>query len=179
MKTSDVLKALTLIKIAFPQAYSKLSPQELDAMSNLWVKCFQDRPAEELNYAVGFYISNNTSGFAPTIGQLNDIIYKAYHPEISEFEAWSAIKNATSQSGDYESAKREWSRLPEVVQVMISPRDLCRLGRMETDIVDTTVSAMIRKSLSVVQHRTQEQASLPSSVKQLITWKKIPEIPNE
>lgn len=179
MKTSDILKALTLIKVAYPQAFNKMSPQEMDAMANLWMIHFRDKTAEELSYAVNFYIANNTSGFAPTIGELNDIIYRHYHPEISEFEAWSAFKKALPQCSDLPAARKEWAQLPETVKAMTNPGDLCRIAKMNTDQVDTTVAAMLRKSVTVVNERIKEQAQLPSSIKNLLSYKPMKDDSND
>jgi len=169
----EIGKAFTAIEVAFPGVYQNMDLRKITAQMKLWNEMFSETPDNLLAYAVKLYIANDTTGFPPTVGRINEIIRESQEPATTEIEAWQMIKRAIRESYDYESAKREWEKLPEEVRAPVRPGDLREWGGMDSDMVNTTISAAYRRSFTAKQKRTAEQKALPESVRNLLPVKQI------
>ena len=59
-----------------------------------------DYTYQQISVALKSYILSDTSGFAPTIGQLVDMVHSVSKPqELNEMEAWSVVSMAIRNSG--------------------------------------------------------------------------------
>ncbi len=169
----EIRKSLTAIEVAFPAVYQNMPKNKMAALYKLWETMLADVDGKMLSYAVGLYIANDTSGFPPTIGRINEIIREASEPATTEIEAWQMIKKAIRESYDYQSAQAEWEKLPPEVRAPIRPGDLREWGSMESDTVNTTISAAYRRSFLARQKRAEEQKALPAAVRNLLPVKQI------
>lgn len=170
---NEVIKILTIIEVAYPAMFQNMAENKLKAMVSLWTEMFQDTDPDELSYAVKSYIANNTSGFPPSIGQINNAIKSIHDDGITEIEAWSMVKTAMQRVSDIESAQRQWEQLPESVRAPIKPKDLLEWGFQESDTVNMVISSAYRKSYNAKREKAQSTLALPQSVKKLIELKKI------
>lgn len=164
---------LTTIEVAFPATFKNMPQNKASAMVKLWSEMFAETDANDLAYATKLYIANNTDGFPPTVGRLNEIIREAHGGFVTEIEAWQMIKKAIRNSYDLDSAKAEWNKLPYDVSAVIKPTDLLDWGQLPSDVVNTTISAAYRRSFTAKQKKEQEQNVLPQTVRQLLTVKRI------
>lgn len=174
MATKEEVGAiLTTIEVAYPAYYKNISPNMITATLKLWAEMFAETDANDLAYATKLYIANNTDGFPPSIGKLNEIMRDAHGGLVTEIEAWQMIKKAIRNSYDLDSAKTEWNKLPYDVSAVIKPTDLLDWGQLPSDVVNTTISAAYRRSFTAKQKKEQEQNVLPQTVRQLLTVKRI------
>lgn len=169
----EVLQLLTSVEVAFPGYFQNINLKKLAAMASLWAEMFQDTDTSELAYAVKSYIANDKTGFPPSIGQLNEIIQSARGGGITEIEAWQMVKRAIRKAGGgYEAAKEAWDELPPEVREPITPGDLIEWGYLNSDTVNSSISAAYRKSFSIKQQRSRETKAIPQSVRNLLDFKK-------
>ena len=59
--------------------YSDLGKDEYAAVINAWQMVFADKPYSTVSKALMDFISNETKGFAPSPGQVNDYVRKYEH----------------------------------------------------------------------------------------------------
>lgn len=169
----DIVKIMMEMEAAFPTFYRHEAPNMIDAQARLWAKHFAETNVGELQYAVHLFIANDTRGFPPSIGQLNQIIREAHGGGISEIEAWQMVKRAIRESYDYDSANAEWAKLPEDVRAPIKPGDLREWGSMDSSIVNSTISASYRRSYVEKRKRAEEMRALPTELKNLLPLRAI------
>lgn len=81
MTREETIKVLSILKVAYPNAYRGMTKQEGLAVVALWSMQFADTPSEVVTMALHKLISKNT--FAPTIAEIKEKIKSMYY-EISE-----------------------------------------------------------------------------------------------
>ena len=170
-----IYKAMTFVETAYPNFFRTLSDNMISGMTNTWAEMFADTDEKLFIYAIKTFVANDTKGFPPNIGQINDIIRKAQNPPITEIEAWEMVKRAMRESYDLESARREWNKLPEDVRSPIRPADLREWGSLDSNIVNNTISASYRRSFVTKQKYAEEFKAIPQSVRNLLPVKRIEE----
>ena len=77
MTEKEVRDILNVLFVAFPGSYRDWSKQQTDLAVRLWMRHFQNLPAQAVAEAVDRYICRNTA-FAPSIGQIISIIKESY-----------------------------------------------------------------------------------------------------
>ena len=168
MNRQETLMILGYIKMAFPNAYNKMTKEDYAALAKLWERQFKDFSYEAVQVAVDSYISTDTSGFWPNIAQIKNMIYKLATPDqMSSLEAWNIIKDAVRNSGYF--AQEEYDKLPPILQKAVgSPRQLHEWGMMDSDRFNSIEMNVFIKRFEAYQQREKEAALLPSFVKELI-----------
>jgi len=164
-----VLKAMTFIETAYPQFFRTLPDNMINGMTQTWAEMFADTDEKLFRYAVKNYVANDTKGYPPTIGQINEIIRRAQESPISEIEAWEMVRRALRNSCDYESAQKEYDKLPEEVRApILKPSTLIEWANLDSNILNNTVSASYRRSYLEKRKRIEEQKALPQNVRNLL-----------
>lgn len=165
----EVMIAVTRLEAEYAGYFRNMDTNLLREKIALWSEMLESTDSRMLDYAVKFWIANNTSGFPPTVGQINQIIREALEPEaLTELEAWQMVKKAIRNSSEMEDARREWNALPEDVRAPLKPSDLMEWGQLKSDIVNTTISAAYRRSYTAKRQRVWEQKALPESTRLMI-----------
>lgn len=123
MDRNETLKILSLIKVAYPNSYSKMSDDELKSLTMLWEAQFKGYEFELVAIAVNTFISEDLSGYAPTIAQVKNLARKLTSPQSkTDNEIWTPIYKAICNSA-YNS-KEEWNKLPQELQKCCTPEQL-------------------------------------------------------
>lgn len=162
---NDVRKMLSVIAISFPNY--KIA--DVNLAINLWLEMFAEYTAEDVNKAIKTYIATDTSGFAPSIGQIIDLMHKVHEMpnEMSELEAWNRVYKAICNSSYH--AQEEFDNLPPLIQRIVgSPNQLSEWGRCDIDQVNTVIQSNFMRSYKAKSGQQKEFNRLPSDVKQQI-----------
>ena len=149
-----------------------------------WAALFADQPMEKVIAGVKAFIATDTKGFAPGIGQINEIIHRPAAC-MTETEAWALVKRAISNSlyGCYE----EFDKLPSLLQKVVGDPMQLRDWALLTEGLDTVVASNFQRSYRVELERQRVDAALPMDVKKVLgiggivlasnaPWAPIPEI---
>ena len=134
----------------------------------LWANMFADDDPEQVALAVKAYIATDTSGFAPSIGQIKTQIVKMESASMpTDQDAWTHIRAAISNSG-YHSGE-EFAKLTPIEQRIVgSPRQLYDWALMDVDTLDSVVASNVQRAYRRIQEREQYKLALPAKlVKQL------------
>jgi hypothetical protein len=111
MNKQDTARIMKMMKAAYPNFDKNGSEEDI---ANLWAWRFKDVDAKAVFEAVGEYIDTDMSGFAPSVGQIKQIIAnKAYKP-IDPSDAWQQVLRALSNAGSY--PQKAFDALPAPVQ---------------------------------------------------------------
>lgn len=134
----------------------------------LWAQMFADDSVEVVASAVKAFISTDTKGFAPVIGQIKSIIAKAQANDMGEMEAWNLICKAAS-NGKY-GAYEEYEALPPILQKIVgSPRQIYLWANTPEDEFSTVIASNFMRSYRAELEKVRFERSLPSDVKNILT----------
>ena len=135
-----------------------------------WASLFADQPPEKVIAGVKAFIATDTKGFAPGIGQINEIIHRPA-VDMTETEAWALVKKAISNGlyGCYE----EFDKLPPLIRKVVGDPLQLRDWAMLTDGLDTVVVSNFLRSYRMELERQRVAAAIPMDVKKVLdgNWK--------
>lgn len=162
MTRDDTKKLLMRIQSVFPN----WKPQaELRFVIDTWWEYLTDYSYEEVLIGLSTYIATDTSGFAPSIGQLIDKISSlTIKNELNEMEAWSLVSNALRNG--YYGAEKEFAKLPATVQKAVgSAANLRNWAQTDIQSVENVIQSNFMRTYRTVVKREKEYQKLPESVR--------------
>ena len=159
-------KETGVIMEAIRLAYQKtavMTQADAEKTLALWSALFADTPYEEVNYAVKVFIMTDTSGFPPTIGQLNKIIAQAKMSGMpTADESWALVRKAIS-NGIYGS-KEEFAELPEICQRIVgTPQQIQDWAMCDSKGLSVARSTFLSRYREVLA-KDEELVALPISL---------------
>lgn len=171
MTISDTLGMMATLRVAYPQYYAKQTLEDAEAALKLWHRMFEADDVRLVKAAVDAFISSDTSGFPPSIGQIKDrcdkITQEAKGHDLTPAEAWALVSCAASRG--YYNAKEEFDRLPDTVRsVLGSAATLHEYSQMEPQALGTVVASNFQRSYAARAAHVLEMRKWPDSVKALI-----------
>jgi hypothetical protein len=168
MTREDTIKVLAVLRGAYPAFYRDITKQEAESTIALWMSMFDEEPYELVSAAVKAFISGDSKGFPPAIGQIKERIRQITQPEeMTEQEAWSYVSKALRNS-TYGS-EEEFAKLPPEVQAVVhDPGQLRQWALAEADEVETVIASNFMRSFRAKQKVTKEYLALPTEVKRLM-----------
>lgn len=162
--TRDETKRIIQIMCA---TYPNYHPADLSSTVDIWHMMLEDYSYNEIAAALKVYITTDSSGFAPAVGQVLEKLRFIKEPEqLNEMEAWAKVRKALRHN--YDNAVEEYAKLPPLVQKAVgNPANLCDWAVQEEKTLSVTQSNFQRAYRSVVERETQIQW-LPGDVKALM-----------
>lgn len=132
MTKTEVKKILAVMIAAYPN----YKPDNIDIVVNVWTDMLERYTYEQVNMALKAYILSDTSGFAPSIGQVVEKLQLFVgNEELNEMAAWGLVLKAMRNS-IYHS-EEEFTKLPRLIQkAVVSPGQL-REWAMAEDVDGT------------------------------------------
>ena len=120
MTREETKQVLMIIQATYPN----YKPPDRTIAINAWTMALEEYPYKAVEIALKAYIKTDTSGFAPSPGQVIQKIHIAEeYTELSEMEAWTLVARAL-RNGIY-GADQEFDKLPRTVQkAAVSPDNL-------------------------------------------------------
>lgn len=134
---------------------------------DVWYELLKDIPYKVANVAIQKYML--TEKFPPTIADIREKASSLMTADtsISELEAWALVRKAIGRSGYH--AEEEFAKLPKAIQRAVgNPANLREWSMMETKTVETVEQSHFISTYRTVVKRMNEDAKLPTSVKNLI-----------
>ena len=157
-----------MVQAAFPN----YKPPDKTVAVNTWFLMLADYPYQQAQMALKAYIATDTSGFAPSIGQIIDKMQMITNPaEMNEMEAWSLVSKAL-RNGNYKS-REEFEKLPDLVKEAVgSPENLHNWAQADIKSVESVIQSNFIKSYRLVVNRKKEIQKLPKDIKAMISSNK-------
>ena len=135
MIKSDIVTIIGILKTAYPQYYKDRN--SIIDTTNLWYEMFENDDINLIKIAVKNYITNSTSGFPPTIGEIKNELYKlTLGDEKQDIELWNELKSAI-RSGIYYSAEIFPTLSKELQIYLKNPMQLKELAMSNADDLET------------------------------------------
>ena len=167
MTRDETIKILMAIQAAYPN----YKPQDKTVAVNVWSEMLSDVPYEKVSAAVKSYIQTDTSGFAPSVGDVRERVRDIFAKEddLNETAAWSLVLKAIRRSTYY--SEEEFAKLPATVQrAVASPKQLRELATLED--VDgktlTVIQSNFQRAFRVEQKREREWNKLSPDLLRLM-----------
>lgn len=164
MERREVATLLATIQAYYPQ----YNPPDKTIAVNAWFDILKEYPKELVENALRAFISTDTTGFAPSIGQLigkMNLIQSM--GELNEMEAWSLVSKAIRNSG-YHSVE-EFEKLPELVRKSVGTPSQLRTWALDQNYNEQVVSSNFIKCYRAELNRKREYVSLPQNIRNAIS----------
>jgi len=154
--------------ISIQSLYPNWKPENKTATVNAWHWALEEYPAQAVKAALQIYVKTNNTGFAPSVSQIINGIYKPMEKDtLSEGEAWSLVKRAI-QDGNYHSEER-FNELPEIVQKAIGSHNMIKQwAATDSDEVNTVIMSNFQRSYRIIVQREQENIRINPVIEGLI-----------
>lgn len=167
MTRDETIKILMIIQAAYPN----YKPPDKTVAVNVWSEMLSDISYEQVSVAVKAYIQTDTSGFAPSIGNIREKVQFIFSEEddLNESAAWAIVWRAICNSGYH--AEEEYNKLPPIVQRAVgSPRQLREWGLMEN--IDgksiVVLQSNFQRVFRIEKEREKERKKLSQNIVRLM-----------
>ena len=149
-------------------SYPNYKPNDISETVDVWNVMLSDYDYNLVAMALKAYILSDTSGFAPSIGQLVAKIQLLTEPqELSEMKAWSLVSKAIRNSG-YNSVE-EFANLPPLVQKAVgTPDNLRNWAVSDYQTIESVIQSNFLRTYRTVVKRENEINCMPNEIKALI-----------
>lgn len=159
MTRDETKKIIRIIADSYPN----YKPSDISETIDVWSMMLEEYPYNQIAMALKAYILTDTSGFAPSIGQLVNKLTSA-EPQLNEMEAWSLVSKAIRNG--YYGAEEEFAKLPEVVQKAVgNPANLRAWSHTDAESIENVVQSNFLRTYRAVVKREHEQEKLPDRLK--------------
>lgn len=155
------------LQMVMQAAYPNYKPPDKTVAVNTWLMMLEEYDKRSVMMAIKAYIATDTSGFAPSIGQVIDKIKSITTPKsMSEIEAWSLVRKAISDSG-YNATAR-FNELPVTCQRAVGSPAQLRMWAQDTEFNENVVSSNFMRCYRSEIARQREIDRMPSEIRQMI-----------
>ena len=164
MTKNEVVKLLMTIQTFYPN----YQVENKEFTINAWYSIIGDCDYKPMEKALRAYITTDTSGFAPSIGQLINKLNEVQSPqELNEMEAWLLVSKAL-RNGTY-GAVEEFNKLPPLVQKAVgSPDNLRNWAQTDSESIENVVQSNFMRTYRTVVNRAKEYRKMPKDIQALI-----------
>jgi hypothetical protein len=159
----ETRKIIAVLMVAYPN----YKPINIDFTVSVWADMLSDYSYSEVDMAIKAYISTDTSGFAPAIGQVIDKIKSITTPrQMTDAEAWALVRKAISDSSY--NAKDRFNELPVTCQRAVGSPAQLRMWALDASYNENVVSSNFMRCYRTEVTRQSELSRMPSEVRQII-----------
>lgn len=165
MTRDDVKKILMKIQVLYPNWTPKA---DLSLVVDTWHEMLAEYEYKAMMMALNTFVTTNTKGFAPDIGQLIECTRVVENQtSLTETQAWELVSKALRNS--YYNAEEQFSKLPETVQRVVgSPTQLRNWGQAELETVETVIQSNFMRTYRIELIRENQRNKMPAEIKNLI-----------
>ena len=164
MTVNDARKIIAVMLVSYPN----FKPIDTELMATTWADMLNEYSYEQVSVALKCYITTDTIGFAPSIGQLIDKLKTVEQPqELNELQAWGLVRKAINNSGYH--SEEEFAKLPPLVQKAVgTPGQLKQWGMSDIESMETVAQSNFMRTYRAVIKREDEVSRMPKEIRQLI-----------
>lgn len=164
MTVNDARKIIAVMLVSYPN----FKPIDTELMATTWADMLNEYSYEQVSVALKCYITTDTSGFAPSIGQLIDKLKTVEQPqELNELQAWGLVRKAINNSGYH--SEEEFAKLPPLVQKAVgTPGQLKQWGLSDIESIETVAQSNFMRTYRAVAKREDEVSRMPIEIRKLI-----------
>ena len=167
MTKRETAQILTILKVAYPGFYSRMTKDDVENTVTVWADLFAEDDYQIVAAAVKAVINAGTKdGYPPDIGAIKEQIRRFRQPETdTAMAAWNEVRKAIS----FYNAKANFDALPELArQIVGSPNQLKEWALMDMESIATVVQSNFLKAYRSKEKVFQAQQALPPDVKRIV-----------
>lgn len=148
--------------------YPNFKPEDLSRTIDAWQVMLEEYSCEQVAVALKAYITSNTSGFAPSVGEIVAKIQLVSQPqELDGMAAWGLVSKAL-RNGTY-GAVEEFNKLPPLVRQAVGmPDNLKNWAASDYQTIETVIQSNFLRTYEVIVKRETEISRMPDNIKSLI-----------
>lgn len=163
MTRDEIKKVVGIMMITWPNYKPELSNDMISVMHEM----LGDLEYLPVCAAVKAYAQADTSGFAPSVGQIRaKLVELTSEQELGDGEAWAILRRAIGRSAYW--SQEEFDNLPEVIQEAVGgPETLKGWAVMDEDGLDYARGDFMRR-FDTVKARRKERLQLSDDLKRIL-----------
>ena len=148
-------------------SYPNYKPNNISETVDVWKMMLSEYTYEQISVALKAYILSDTSGFAPSIGQLVDKMESITSPqELNEMEAWALVCDALSNCG-YNYAE-EYAKLPPLVQKAVGLPTQLQTWALTENLNKDVVGSNFMRCYRIEVERQNEISKMPKDAREML-----------
>lgn len=148
--------------------YPNYKPNNLSETVDVWQMMLDEYSYNQVSIALKAYVTSDTSGFAPSVGEIVAKIKLVSQPqELDGMAAWGLVSKAL-RNGTY-GAVEEFNKLPPLVRQAVGiPDNLKNWATSDYQTIETVIQSNFLRTYEVVVKRANEINRMPDNIKSLI-----------
>lgn len=165
MTREEAKQLIAMMTVTYPNYH----PADITYTVNVWASMLEECDFRQVQIAFKKYVLTNTSGFAPSIGQLVEQLQDATEEnDVGELQAWSMVSEAIRNS--IYSSESEFKKLPPVMQRAVgNAGNLKEWATMDTDTVNSVIQSNVIRNYRAAEKAMRDEAKLPPKFRELIS----------
>ena len=168
MNLTETAKIIKIMTLSFPN----YKPEDMEGTVQVWQYMLKDYTYNDINMALETYTRGNTSGFAPAISQLINLVHRKVEitTEMTESEAWALVRKAISNAIYH--AQEEFEKLPPIIQKVVGSANMLKMwAQTDIDQLETVIQSNFMRSYRSEVSKQREIARMPVEIRNQIEQK--------
>lgn len=148
--------------------YPNYKPNNLSETVDVWQMMLYEYSYNQVSIALKAYVTSDTSGFAPSVGEIVAKIQLVSQPqELDGMAAWGLVSKAL-RNGTY-GAVEEFNKLPPLVRRAVGmPDNLKNWATSDYQTIETVIQSNFLRTYETIVKRANEINRMPDNIKSLI-----------
>lgn len=148
--------------------YPNYKPNNLSETIDVWQMMLDEYSYNQVSIALKAYVTSDTSGFAPSVGEIVAKIQLVSQPqELDGMTAWGLVSKAL-RNGTY-GAVEEFKKLPPLVRQAVGmPDNLKNWATSDYQTIETVIQSNFLRTYETAVKRANEINRMPDNIKSLI-----------
>jgi hypothetical protein len=148
--------------------YPNYKPNNLSETVDVWQMMLDEYSYNQVSIALKTYVTSDTSGFAPSVGEIVAKIQLVSQPqELDGMAAWGLVSKAL-RNGTY-GAVEEFNKLPPLVRQAVGiPDNLKNWATSDYQTIETVIQSNFLRTYETAVKRANEINRMPDNIKSLI-----------
>lgn len=148
--------------------YPNYKPNNLSETVDVWQMMLDEYSYNQVSIALKAYVTSDTSGFAPSVGEIVAKIKLVSQPqELDGMAAWGLVSKAL-RNGTY-GAVEEFNKLPPLVRQAVGiPDNLKNWATSDYQTIETVIQSNFLRTYETIVKRANEINRMPDNIKSLI-----------
>lgn len=148
--------------------YPNYKPNNLSETVDVWQMMLDEYSYNQVSIALKAYVTSDTSGFAPSVGEIVAKIQLVSQPqELDGMAAWGLVSKAL-RNGTY-GAVEEFNKLPPLVRQAVGmPDNLKNWATSDYQTIETVIQSNFLRTYETAVKRANEINRMPDNIKSLI-----------
>ena len=164
MTREETVKIIRIMSDCYPN----YKPNNLSETVDVWQMMLDEYSYNQVSIALKAYVTSDTSGFAPSVGEIVAKIQLVSQPqELDGMAAWGLVSKAL-RNGTY-GAVEEFNKLPPLVRQAVGmPDNLKNWATSDYQTIETVIQSNFLRTYETVVKRADEINRMPDNIKTLI-----------